>query len=105
MIYTTEEYYNEIAALLSPLEKLSWGRAMGDYVIYYNGKELGGLYKNRFLIKITPSSLRLLAPTAYCIPYSGRKEMLLVETRDPEQIKKLFEAVEKEIPARKEYRF
>lgn len=105
MIYTTEEFYNEIADLLLPLEKLEWGRALGDYVIYYDGKEIGGLYKDRFLVKITPASLRYLAPTAYCIPYVGAKEMLLVESRDAEFLKELLAAVAKEVPARKEYCF
>ncbi len=100
-IYTTEECFEELRQLLSSLEKLRWERALGDPLLIYDSKQIGGIFKNRLLVKITPSSLKLLAPTAYCIPYRGCKEMLLVESRDPEFLKDLFEATAKEIPAKR----
>lgn len=104
MLYTTPEYFEEIKGLLASLEGLSYSSAMGDYVLVYDKKLVGGIYCNRFMVKITPISLELLAPTAYCIPYPGAKEMLLVERRDPEFLKELIVKTAEQLPSERRYR-
>ncbi len=72
---------------------------MGEYVLYYSGKVVGGIYDNRLLVKPTPSAVALM-PEAQCeLPYEGAKEMLLVEdVEDRDFLNKLFEAMYEELP-------
>ncbi len=104
MLYTTPEYWQALLAILEPLEGFSYRPAMGDYYLEYKQRTVGGVFGNRFLIKITPSSLALLAPTAYCIPYAGAKEMLLVEERDPDFIQDLLERTADDLPEERSFR-
>ena len=72
---------------------------MGEYVLYYGGKVVGGVYDNRLLVKPTKSAVALLPNAPYEVPYEGTKEMLLVEDiEDRELLKKLFEAMYEELP-------
>lgn len=62
---------------------------MGEYIIYYRGKVVGGIYDDRFLVKPTSE-----------IPYDGAKsEMLLVNNIESKEfLKGLFEKVYEELP-------
>lgn len=72
---------------------------MGEYVLYYGGKVIGGIYDNRLLVKPTESAIALLPDAPRELPYDGAKEMLLVEDiENREFLKKLFEAMCKELP-------
>ena len=66
---------------------MTYRKMMGEYVIYYKGKVVGGVYDDRFLIKITPSAIRIMPDAERQLPYEGGKEMLLVD--DPEDREKL----------------
>ena len=73
--------------------------AKGEYVLYYGGKVVGGVYDNRLLVKPTKSVVSFLPNAPYELPYEGAKEMLLVEDiEDRELLKKLFEAMYEELP-------
>lgn len=75
---------------------------MGEYVVYYRDKVVGGIYDDRLLVKVTDSSRRLLVNASLEIPYAGAKEMLKIENvEDADAIKELFEAMYPELPARK----
>lgn len=75
---------------------------MGEYVVYYRDKVIGGIYDDRLLVKVTDSSRALLANASLEIPYAGAKEMLKIENvEDAAAIKELFEAMYPELPARK----
>ena len=84
---------------LSGLDDISYRTMMGEYIIYYRGKIVGGIYDDRLLVKKTKSALKLM-PTAVCgVPYEGAKEMLLVEEADDKEfLTKLFEAMYDELP-------
>ncbi len=72
---------------------------MGEYVLYYNGKVVGGIYDNRLLVKPTPSAVALMPEAQRELPYEGAKEMLLVEdVEDRDFLNKLFEAMYEELP-------
>ena len=67
---------------------------MGEYVVYYRDKVIGGIYDDRLLVKVTDSSRALLANASLEIPYAGAKEMLKIENvEDAAAIKELFEAI------------
>lgn len=75
---------------------------MGEYVVYYRDKVIGGIYDDRLLVKVTDSSRELLADAPLELPYAGAKEMLKLEAiEDAAAIKELFEAMYPELPARK----
>ena len=72
---------------------------MGEYVLYYGGKVVGGVYDNRLLIKPTPSAKALMPNAEYQLPYEGAKEMLLVEDiENRDFLRQLFEAMYEELP-------
>lgn len=86
---------------LCGLDDISYRPMMGEYIIYYRGKIVGGIYDDRLLVKKTKSALELM-PAAICdFPYEGAKEMLLVEEIDNKEfLEKLFEAMYKELSSR-----
>jgi len=78
---------------------LSARTMMGEYVLYYGGKVVGGVYDNRLLVKPTKSTVALLPNAPRELPYEGAKEMLVVEDiEDRALLKKLFEAMYEELP-------
>ena len=76
---------------------------MGEYILYYRGKIVGGIYDDRLLVKETKSALELM-PAAICnFPYEGAKEMLLVDEVDSKEfLTELFEAMYNELPLPKQ---
>ena len=75
---------------------------MGEYILYCEGKPVGGIYDDRLLVMPTPSALRLLPNAPRELPYPGAKEMLLVEeTDDRAFLAVLFSTIAAELPAPK----
>ena len=84
---------------------LSTRAMMGEYVLYYGGKVVGGIYDNRLLVKPIPSAIALMPKAPREMPYEGAKEMLLVENiEDRKFLEKLFEAMYPELPEPKKKR-
>ena len=101
---SSKEYLHFILEQLSDLEDISYRSMMGEYILYYRGKIVGGIYDDRLLVKKTRSALECM-PTAVCdfpYTYKGAKEMLLVEEVDNKEfLTKLFEAMYDELPSPK----
>ena len=76
---SSREYLNFILEQLSGIEGISWRAMMGEYIIYHNGKIIGGIYDDRFLIKPTKAVLNLIQDAKMEKPYDGAKEMILVD--------------------------
>ncbi|MBQ7981347.1 MAG: competence protein TfoX, partial [Oscillospiraceae bacterium] len=75
---------------------------MGEYIIYYRGKIVGGIYDNRLLVKPVKSAVSLMPNAAYELPYEGAKEMLLVNDIDSKDfLSRLFNAMYEELPTPK----
>ncbi len=53
-------------------------KMMGEYIIYYDGVIIGGLYDNRLLVKATKSAQQKLQDNTLVSPYPGSKEMILI---------------------------
>lgn len=96
---SSKEYLQFILEQLSCLDDVSYRPMMGEYILYYRGKIVGGIYDDRLLVKKTRSALALM-PTAICErPYDGAKEMLLVNEVDGKEFfVKLFKAMYDELP-------
>ncbi|MDO4939355.1 MAG: TfoX/Sxy family protein [Lachnospiraceae bacterium] len=96
---SSKEYLNFILDQLSGLCGISYRAMMGEYIIYYNGKIVGGIYDDRFLIKPVKSAVAMLPDAALELPYEGGKEMLFVENVDNREfLEKLFTAIYEELP-------
>ena len=92
---SSKEY---IDFVLEQCNGLSARAMMGEYVLYYGGKVVGGVYDNRLLVKPTPSAKALMPNAEYQFPYEGAKEMLLVEDiENGDFLKELFEAMYNEL--------
>lgn len=75
---------------------------MGEYIIYYRGKIVGGIYDDRFLVKPVQSAAAMMPEAELEQPYEGAKEMLLVDdVDDREFLCELLEAMYDELPAPK----
>ncbi len=99
---SSREYLDFILEQLSLLEGITFKQMMGEYLIYYKWKNVGGIYDDRFLVKATGSAKRLMPEARYELPYQGAKEMLLVDNVDDREfLKDLFIEMEKELPAPK----
>ena len=80
----------------------SYRAMMGEYVLYFGGKVVGGVYDNRVLVKPTASAVVLMPNAPREIPYPGAKEMLLVEDVDNRAfLAALFTAIANDLPAPK----
>ena len=100
-----KEYLYFISERLSGLDAISYRPMMGEYIIYYRGKIVGGIYDDRLLVKKTKSALELMPAAACAFPYDGAKEMLLVDEVDNKEfLTKLFEAMYDELPLPKQKR-
>ena len=94
-----KEYLDFILEQLSPLDGVAYRRMMGEYILYYQGKIIGGIYDDRFLVKRTRAAERLMPDAAPQTPYPGAKEVLLVDNvDDPAFLKRLLRAMADETP-------
>lgn len=99
---SSKEYLNFILEQLSGSEEITYRAMMGEYIIYYKGKIVGGIYDDRFLVKPVKSAVSLMPDAAYELPYEGAKEMLLVDNVDSREfLSELFNAMYDELPALK----
>lgn len=100
---SSKEYLDFILEQLSELEGISYRAMMGEYILYYGGKIVGGIYDDRFLVKVTKSSREMMPDAELELPYEGAKEMLLVDdVENKEFLRELLEAMYPELPLPKE---
>ena len=100
---SSKEYLHFILEQLSDLEAVSYRSMMGEFILYYRGKIVGGIYDDRLLVKKTRSALELMSAAICDPPYEGAKEMLLVDEVDSKAfLTKLFEAMYDELPLPKQ---
>ncbi len=99
---SSKEYLNFILEQLSELDEITYKPMMGEYIIYYRGKIVGGIYDDRLLVKPTKSAVEYMRNISYELPYKGAKEMLLAdEVDDKEYLKGLFNVIYHELPVPK----
>ena len=102
---SSKEYLEYILEQLSDLDDITYRAMMGEYIIYYKDKIIGGIYDDRFLVKPVKSSMEMMPNAKMEFPYEGAKEMLLVDdVEDREFLKMLLESMYEELPARKKRR-
>ena len=99
---SSKEYLEFVLEQLSELEDISYRAMMGEYIIYYRGKIIGGIYDDRFLVKPVHAAMDMMQNADMELPYEGAKEMILVDdVEDPDFLRDLLEAMYDELPAPK----
>ena len=99
---SSKEYLDFILEQVSELDNVSYKAIMGEFIIYYKGKIIGGIYDDRLLVKSVQSAINYMPNAVYELPYDGAKEMLLVDEVDNKEfLIGLFDAVYDDLPAPK----
>lgn len=99
---SSKAYLEFILGQLSELEEVTYRAMMGEFILYYRGKVVGGIYDDRLLVKPVASAIRCMPGASYELPYEGAKEMLLVEKVDEKEfLTGLFRAMYEELPTPK----
>ena len=102
---SSKEYLDFILEQLSELDEITYRTMMGEYILYYRGKIVGGIYDDRLLVKPVKSAVAFMQDTTFELPYEGAKEMLLVDDVDNKEfLTKLFNAMYDELPFPKKKR-
>ena len=96
---TSKAYLAFVLDQLSMLDDITHRCMMGEYMLYYHGKLAAYLCDDRLLVKILPSTMRMLPDAEKEPPYEGAKDMLLVENVDDREfLTALFDAMYPELP-------
>ena len=96
---SSKGYLAFVLEQLSELDEISYKTMMGEYIIYYRDKVVGGIYDDRFLVKPVKSAVAMMPNADRELPYEGAKEMLLVENvENREFLRELLEAMYDELP-------
>ena len=99
---SSKEYLIFILEQLSGLDDITYRAMMGEYILYYRERVIGGIYDDRFLVKPVRAAVNLMPNAEMEVPYEGAKGMLLVDdVDDREYLVKLFEAMYDELPERR----
>ena len=57
---SSKDYLDFILEQLSELDDITYRAMMGEYIIYYRGKVVGGIYDDRFLVKPVKSAVTMM---------------------------------------------
>ena len=99
---SSKDYLDFILEQLSDPEDITYKTMMGEYIIYYRGKVIGGIYDDRFLVKPVKSALEMMPEACLELPYEGAKEMILVDNvENKDFLRNLMESMYEELPAPK----
>ena len=99
---SSKEYLEYVLEQLSELDEITYKAMMGEYIIYYRGKIVGGIYDDRFLVKDIKSASDMMPEAELELPYEGAKKMLLVDEIDNRDfLAGLLKAMYEELPAPK----
>ena len=101
---SSKGYLEFILEQLSELEEITYRPMMGEYILYYRGKIVGGIYDNRLRVKPVSSAVSFMPNVVYEVPYEGGKEMLLVDDVDNREfLTDLFDALYADLPTPKKH--
>ena len=101
---SSKEFLDFVLEQLSALPDITYRAMMGEYIIYYCGTVIGGIYDNRFLVKPTASAQKILPNAKMEIPYPGGKPMIMVpDIENPELMSRLIPAIYSDLSKSKKH--
>lgn len=68
---SSKEYLDYVLKQLNSLEEITYRKMMGEYILYYQGKIVGGIYDDRLLVKPVTSAITYMKDLVYECPYTG----------------------------------
>lgn len=96
---SSKDFLEFVLEQLSGLSGITYRAMMGEFIIYYRGKIVGGIYDNRLLVKPTPSALKIMPNAKMEIPYSNGKPMIMVpDIENSELLEKVFISIYSDLP-------
>ena len=99
---SSKNYLEFVLGQISELKEISSRQMMGEYIIYFQRKVVGGIYDDRFLLKPTQSALQYMKesniPYQMAIPYQGAKEMLVADVDDIDLTCRLIRVIADDLP-------
>lgn len=99
---SSREYLEFVLGQLSGLEEITHRAMMGEYILYYRGRIIGGIYDDRLLVKPVPAAVSRMPEAPRELPYEGARPMLLVgNVDDRDFLTELIGAMYEELPAPK----
>lgn len=99
---SSKDYLEFILGQLCELNDISYRAMMGEFILYYKGKIVGGIYDDRLLVKPVKAAISYMPNAEYELPYDGAKEMSLVDDVDnKDYLTGLFDAMYDELPNQK----
>ena len=98
---SSKEYLDFILECLADIDGISFRAMMGEYIIYLDGKVIGGIYDDRFLLKPTKSALAMMPDAKRELPYDGAGEMLLADVEDRTLMRELLPKMYGEVQGKK----
>ncbi len=94
------EFILEQLAELAELDGVRARAMMGEYILYYRDRVIGGIYDDRLLVKATPGAAAYMPSATEQLPYPGAKPMLLVDNVDDRAyLCGLFDVMVDDLPA------
>lgn len=73
---SSKNYLEFVLEQLSGLDDVTYRSMMGEYILYFRGKIIGGIYDDRFLVKPVQTVLDKIDQSSFEFPYKGAKEMI-----------------------------
>ena len=99
---SSKDFLEFVLEQLSGLSDITYRAMMGEFIIYYRGKIVGGIYDNRLLVKPTESVQKIVPNATMEIPYPNGKPMLMIpDIERPELLEQVFNTLYDELPDKK----
>ena len=102
---STKDFLEFVMGQLSILSDITYRAMMGEFIIYYRGKIIGGIYDNRLLVKPNKAVLKIIPHAKMEMPYPGGRPMIMIpDIENPELLEQVFNALYAELPDAKHKR-
>ena len=99
---SSKDFLDFVLDQLSVLPDIKYRAMMGEFIIYYRGKIVGGIYDNRLLVKSTKSLSKIIPNAPMEIPYpNGRPMVMITDIENQDLLKKVFNALYADLPESK----
>lgn len=96
---SSKAYLQFVLEQLAGLENITYRAMMGEYILYYRGKIIGGVYDDRLLVKPIKAAADCMPEAKYELPYAGAQPMLAVDRVDDKAfLENLLKAMYDELP-------
>lgn len=98
---TSKQFIIDFSEKIKEIPEVAFRAMFGEYVLYYRGKVIGGIYNETLLVKPIKELENILPEAELRIPYEGAKPMLIVKSYEPVLIRRVFDTLYENLPVKK----